>query len=207
MASVDTDRNLLFGLLALQNGLIDQAKLVAAFQAWTLEKARPLAEHLVARGDLDVDDRSAVEALVTRHLKKHGGSTAKSLAALPAARSTRRSLAQLRDPELATSLAGLPNFVAGPESGGERTLDVSQDPSTVDGGSVLARLAGGIETLSPVILPDADPMAQPPAPSGGEGRVSPTPRPDASAYSARSPAAAWVRFTAAATLTSAATWP
>ena len=29
------DRNLLFGLLALQNGLIDQGQLVAAFQAWT----------------------------------------------------------------------------------------------------------------------------------------------------------------------------
>ena len=85
MAPVDTDRNLLFGLLALQNGLIDQAKLVAAFQAWTLEKARPLAEHLVARGDLDADDRGAVEALVARHLKKHGGSTEKSLAAIPAA--------------------------------------------------------------------------------------------------------------------------
>jgi hypothetical protein len=67
MAPVDTNRNLLFGLLALQNGLIDQAKLVAAFQAWTLEKARPLAEHLVARGDLDADDRSAVEALVALH--------------------------------------------------------------------------------------------------------------------------------------------
>ncbi len=33
------DRNLLFGLLALQNGLIDQGALVAAFQAWTRDKA------------------------------------------------------------------------------------------------------------------------------------------------------------------------
>ena len=29
---------LLFGLLALQNGLIEQAQLVAAFQAWTRDK-------------------------------------------------------------------------------------------------------------------------------------------------------------------------
>lgn len=36
------DRDLLFGLLALQNGLIDQVQLVAAFQAWTRDKARPL---------------------------------------------------------------------------------------------------------------------------------------------------------------------
>ena len=84
MGKVPTDRNLLFGLLALQNGLIDQVKLVAAFQAWTLDKGRPLADHLVARGDLDADDRSAVDALVVRHLKKHGDSTEKSLAAIPA---------------------------------------------------------------------------------------------------------------------------
>ena len=53
MARLNTDRNLLFGLLALQNGLIDQVKLVAAFQAWTLDKGRSIAEHLVDRGDLD----------------------------------------------------------------------------------------------------------------------------------------------------------
>ena len=65
-------------------GLIDQGQLVAAFQAWTRDKARPLADHLVARGDLDADDRAAVEALVARHLKKHGGDAEKSLAADPA---------------------------------------------------------------------------------------------------------------------------
>ncbi len=54
----DASIDLLFGLLALQNGLIDQAQLVAAFQAWTLDKARPLAEHLVAMGHLDADDRT-----------------------------------------------------------------------------------------------------------------------------------------------------
>ena len=108
MDNSGADRNLLFGLLALQNGLIDQVQLVAAFQAWTLEKDRPLADHLVARGDLDADQRGVVEAMVGLHVKKHGGSTAKSLAALPAASSTQRSLARLDDPELAASLAGLP---------------------------------------------------------------------------------------------------
>ena len=47
-----------------QNGLIDQGQLVAAFQAWTRDKARPLADHLVGRGDLDADQRAVVEALV-----------------------------------------------------------------------------------------------------------------------------------------------
>jgi len=169
MDNLAADRNLLFGLLALQNGLIDQVQLVAAFQAWTLEKDRPLADHLVGRGDLDDDDRCAVLALVVRHLKKHGGSTAQSLAALPAARSTQRSLARLDDPELAASLAGLPNVLARPDSGGERTLDVGLDPIAVDGENVLARLPSGIGTISRVILPDADPMAELPEPDGGDG--------------------------------------
>ena len=46
------DQHLLFGLLALQNGLIDQGQLMLAFQAWSRDKSRSLADHLEARGDL-----------------------------------------------------------------------------------------------------------------------------------------------------------
>src|SRR5436305_3068239 len=98
------DRHLLFGLLALQNGLIDQIQLVAAFQAWTRDKARSLADHLLARGDLDGDQRSVIEALVGLHLKKHGD-VEKSLAALPVGGSTRATLAKVGDPEIEGSLA------------------------------------------------------------------------------------------------------
>src|ERR1700679_2606536 len=66
------DRHLLFGLLALQNGLIDQGALVAAFQAWTHDKTRSLANQLVARGDLDADACAGLEAIVALHVKKHG---------------------------------------------------------------------------------------------------------------------------------------
>ncbi len=151
MISADPDRNLLFGLLALQNGLIDQAKLVAAFQGWTLEKARPLAEHLVARGDLDADDRSAVEALVTRHLKKHGDSTEKSLAAIPAGASTRRSLQRIADPEIDASLA-----VMGPETDGE---------------GVLTRIPERTVALSCVRLAATEPGPDPPVTRHGEGKI------------------------------------
>jgi eukaryotic-like serine/threonine-protein kinase len=60
------DRHLLFGLLALQNGLIDQVQLVAAFQAWTRDKSRSLADQLVARGDLDADARAGLEPPLSR---------------------------------------------------------------------------------------------------------------------------------------------
>ena len=46
---------------ALQNGLIDQGALVAAFQAWTRDKSRSLADPLVARVDLDADARAGLE--------------------------------------------------------------------------------------------------------------------------------------------------
>src|SRR3954454_8097422 len=98
------DRDLLFGLLALQNGLIDQVQLVAAFQAWTRDRARPLASHLVARGDLDAGDRDAVEALIDRHVRKHGD-VERSLAAVPAGRSTRDRLAALADEDLNGTLS------------------------------------------------------------------------------------------------------
>jgi len=38
--STDPSRDLLFGLLALQTGLIDQGALFTAFAAWTRDKAR-----------------------------------------------------------------------------------------------------------------------------------------------------------------------
>ena len=55
------------------------------------------------RGDLDADDRAAVEALVARHIRRHGGPE-KSLAAVGVARSTCESLADLGDPDVQASL-------------------------------------------------------------------------------------------------------
>ncbi len=43
---MDTDRNLLFGILALQNDFITRDQLVEAINAWVLAKQRPLGELL-----------------------------------------------------------------------------------------------------------------------------------------------------------------
>jgi hypothetical protein len=91
MTAVDANRNLVFGLLALQTGLIDQDQLVNAFRAWSRDPARALADHLADRGELDPEQRAAVEALVSLHLKKHGGDPEKSLAAVAVPPSIRRS--------------------------------------------------------------------------------------------------------------------
>ncbi|MFO0891593.1 MAG: protein kinase [Isosphaeraceae bacterium] len=133
MAAIAADRDLLFGLIALQNGLIGQGELVAAFQAWTRDKARTLADHLVGRGDLDADDRSAIEALVARHLKKHGGDVERSLAAIPAGRSTHESLAQLGDTDIEASLAHLHPASTQAGDDADRTSSYSVGTATSDG--------------------------------------------------------------------------
>ena len=84
--AAESDRHLLFGLLALQTGLIQQAQLVAAFHAWTCDKSRPLADHLIDLGHLNAAQRAAVEALAALHVEAHGGDVEESLAAVPAGR-------------------------------------------------------------------------------------------------------------------------
>ena len=128
--TADPSRDLLFGLLALQNGLIDQDQLVAAFRGWTRDRSRPLAEHLAARGDLNTDQRAGVEAMVALHLRKHGGDAARSLAALPAGRSTRESLAALGDPAIEHSLAQLGS---GSDGDADRTASYAVGTATSDG--------------------------------------------------------------------------
>src|SRR3954449_1164150 len=133
MAAIAAERDLLFGLLALQNGLIDQVQLVAAFQAWTRDKGRALADHLVGRGDLDADDRSAVEALVERHIKKHGGDVERSLAAIPAGRSTRESLARIDDPDVGGTLAHLGSASTQHGEDADRTASYAVGTATSEG--------------------------------------------------------------------------
>jgi serine/threonine protein kinase/Tfp pilus assembly protein PilF len=135
MLNPGADRNLLFGLLALQVGLIDQGQLVAAFQAWTRDKARTLAEYLTQHGDLDADQRTGIEVMVELHLKKHGGSSDKSLAAIPAGRSTRESLARLGDADIAGTLARLGSGSTQHDADTDRgrTVTHSSDTSTEGG--------------------------------------------------------------------------
>ncbi len=72
MAALESDTSLLFGILALQNGLIEQPDLIAAFQCWCKERSRPMAQVLVERGTLTESDRSMLDGLVRRHTEKQG---------------------------------------------------------------------------------------------------------------------------------------
>src|SRR3954470_13272977 len=74
------DRNLLFGVLALQLEIIDDRQFAQACSAWATDKATPLANVLQRLGWLTDEDRREVERLLERKLKKHGGDVRRSLA-------------------------------------------------------------------------------------------------------------------------------
>ena len=99
-----TPRDLLFGLLALQIGLIDQDQLVTAFAAWSRTRGKTLAEILVERGAIDEESRALLAGMAEKQLKLHGGDLEKSLAAVALGSSTREKLAALEDADLAQSL-------------------------------------------------------------------------------------------------------
>ena len=73
MPTQTTDRNLLFGVLALQADFLDAAQFAEACSAWAGSKGTSLADLLVQRGFLTAADRADVARLLDRKLKKHHG--------------------------------------------------------------------------------------------------------------------------------------
>jgi WD40 repeat protein/tRNA A-37 threonylcarbamoyl transferase component Bud32 len=102
------DRNLLFGILALQMDFIQRDALIAAMHAWVLDKAKPLGQILVEQGALDAGNRAWLEAGVERHLEKHGNDAERSLAAVQLPAPLRHALHRLDDGDVQASLAQLP---------------------------------------------------------------------------------------------------
>jgi tetratricopeptide (TPR) repeat protein/tRNA A-37 threonylcarbamoyl transferase component Bud32 len=133
MAHSDAARDLLFGLLALQTGLINQAQLVAAFHAWTQAGDRTMAAILAEQGALETNCLTLVEGLVVEHLRRHGSDPERSLAALGVGPSTRACLAQLGNRELDASLARVGSGSTEHESDPDRTATYSVGSATSEG--------------------------------------------------------------------------
>jgi serine/threonine-protein kinase len=131
--ALDPSRDLLFGLLALQTGLINQAQLVAAFHAWTQARDRPMAQILADQGALETASLTLVEGLVIEHLRRHGGDPERSLAAIGAGPSTRECLARIGDGELDASLARVGSGRTEPDADRDRTANYSVGSATSDG--------------------------------------------------------------------------
>src|SRR5262249_39977108 len=107
-------RNLLLGMLALQNNFIDRTQLLAAFNAWTENRSKPLGVLLVEQKALCAEHHVLLEALTDAHLQRHDDDPDRSLAALSPAGSARHDLEQIGDVELQASLVVLPRSDALP---------------------------------------------------------------------------------------------
>jgi serine/threonine protein kinase len=118
------DRNLLFGILALQMEFIQRDALIAAMNAWLLDKARPLGQVLVEQQALRPEQRQVLDQLVAMHLECHDNDPEKSLAAVAVPTPLRKELHRVADGDLHASLAAVPSelsstvaYVPGPDDG------------------------------------------------------------------------------------------
>jgi serine/threonine protein kinase len=148
--SAAADRNLLFGVLALQMDFITQDALVNAMHSWVLNKDKPLGDILLSQGALAADDRNLLDALIRRHLEKHGNDAQKSLSVLNNASVVRQDLEEFADPELDASLAHIPatwgtqGSGTGTRHSGAGVRVETEDPYPTRYGSVPpSSLAGG----------------------------------------------------------------
>jgi formylglycine-generating enzyme required for sulfatase activity/serine/threonine protein kinase len=129
MSEPHADRNLLFGILALQMDFISRDALVQAMNAWVLDKEKPLGRVLVGQQALGEDEHALLEVLVQKHLQRHGNDPQKSLAVISSLASVRQDLEQVADPDVQASLAHIP----APRGAGEDSppsRPSSQEPAT-----------------------------------------------------------------------------
>jgi tetratricopeptide (TPR) repeat protein len=127
LINMDTDRNLLFGVLAMQVDLIDAARFAEVCTAWALQKTVPLSDHLVARGWITLEEKTEVDRLVDRRLRRHAGDTQRSLAASLDSDAW-RMLAHVADADVQATLA------ASGETAGPRSLTSTVDQLLEDRG-------------------------------------------------------------------------
>jgi serine/threonine protein kinase/Flp pilus assembly protein TadD len=105
MSHARADYNLLFGILALQMDFVPRDGLIAAMNAWVLDKGKLLSQILRETGHLGEDEHALLEALVHKHLQKHRDDPEQSLAAVSSIGALRDDLRQIADSEVKASLA------------------------------------------------------------------------------------------------------
>jgi hypothetical protein len=147
------DRNLLFGILALQMDFIRRDDLIAAMNAWVLDKDKPLGRVLVGQQALGEDEHALLEALVQKHLQRHGDDPRKSLAAVSSLTAARQDLEQLANPDVqASSVSGQRFRILRPHARGglgevfvaedqELHREVALNPHPVPGSGIRAPMA------------------------------------------------------------------
>ena len=128
MPSENTSKHLLFGILALHNGLIKREDFLAAVAEWLEDKKKPIDQVLLERKALSEKDYEWLKPAVERHIQDHQGNATMSLAAVDSYDSVREQLEDLEDSEVEEALAEVDATLASDELDKYRT--VGPTPST-----------------------------------------------------------------------------
>ena len=133
-----TDRNLLFGLIAMQSDLIEMRQFVDACMLWGSRKDCALADILVEHGWLLPEDKQHVDYLLKRRVQKSGEDLKQSLAGMPDA--VKVALESIGDEDIKASLGGAPE--------GDRITTTKQISPSLEAADRISRLSlhstGGI---------------------------------------------------------------
>ena len=130
---IDAAQSLLFGLLALHNNFIDRDALLAAFNAWVVDKSQFLGQILLDRGSLTPARHALLQALVLEHLQQHGFDAERSLAVVTVASAVRDGLEDIPDFDLRASLIHLCQIGDTDEdTDSERTASCHEDNAATD---------------------------------------------------------------------------
>ena len=115
--SASADRNLLFGILAVQLDFVTRDALIAGMGAWLLDKGKSLSDILCDQGHLTPERLQLLTALVAEHLRQHNDDPQRSLAALSSIpRTFQQQLAALPDAAVQQSIAMVGEAKAQPVS-------------------------------------------------------------------------------------------
>ena len=109
MPDSSADRNLLFGLLALQMDFITRDALITAMNTWVSAKDKPLGQVLQSQGALAADDDGLLDSLVCRFIEKHDNNARRSLAAVTTLSAIRHDLEKIGDHDLTLTLDSMPS--------------------------------------------------------------------------------------------------
>jgi serine/threonine protein kinase len=164
MNKLRADRNLLYGILALQMGFITKDALIAGMEAWVSARWKPLDHILIEQRKLSPDDHPLIEQVVQHLLEKHDDPRKCLTVFDPDLMDPLRDrLRLIGDPELLDSITD-------PDSGASNGQQADPDGTTAWAGASLDEATVPPSSTRPNPQPDRFRILKPHA-RGGLGEV------------------------------------
>jgi serine/threonine protein kinase len=133
MADANTDRNLLYGILALRLDFITRDALDTAMKDCASEKDKSVGKALQSQGALSEDDDELIEALVSRLLERHDHNVRRSLAAVTTAGATPHGLEMVGDDDQTETLGFVMNSVKAREQVAGAAMEATTGAGSPEG--------------------------------------------------------------------------